>query len=61
MKMSFRDNIKKFQGYRGTTKEWVEKAKNREFKVSTSDDEYFGHCIYFFQDDPKEAYNWARY
>jgi hypothetical protein len=51
-----------FHGYRGTTKLWGEKCeKSFEFAVSCKDNEYFGHGIYFFENDYKEALNWVKF
>ncbi len=58
--MSVRQTV--FHGYRGTTKFWGDKCKfHNEFTLSTSPDEYFGYGIYFFENDQREAYNFARY
>lgn len=53
------DNVRKFVGYRGTTKRKVIEATGRIFDQSTGDDEYFGHGIYFFEDDEEEAFFFA--
>ncbi len=51
-----------YHGYRGTSYEWGKKCdKDNEFSYSEKDDEYFGHGIYFFENDYHEAYNWAKY
>lgn len=52
---------KRYIGHRGTTKAWGEKCKREaDFYISKGDDEYFGHGIYFFEDDDLEAENWAK-
>lgn len=50
-----------FHAYRGTNKEWGQKwEKNKQLKFSNGKDEYFGHGFYFFENDYKEALNWAK-
>ncbi len=54
--------IRNFLGFRGTTIQKAEAARlRREFDVSRGEDEYFGHGIYFFEEDSKEAINFARF
>lgn len=51
-----------FYAYRGTNLEWGFKCKNNnEYKYSDAEDEYFGHGVYFFENDEDEAYNFAKY
>ncbi len=53
--------VRRFQGFRGTTLEKAVLAKTySKFDISTGEDEYFGHGIYFFKDDYDEAYSFAR-
>ena len=56
--MLFKQTV--FHGYRGTTREWGTKAKEREFWYSCGDDEYFGRGIYFFENDLREAHFFAK-
>ena len=51
-----------FHGYKGTSKHWGRRCKKfNEFCPSQGDDEYFGHGIYFFENDQTEAYNFAKF
>lgn len=51
-----------FHGYRGTAKKYTKLIKYKEdLKKSEGEDEYFGHGIYFFENDKREAHNWAKY
>lgn len=51
-----------FTGYRGTHERRVRYLfETGVWDVSSSFDEYFGHGIYFFENDPREAYCFARF
>ena len=48
-------------GYHGCEKEVAEKlvAKQKPFKPSTNKYDWLGHGIYFWEDSPQRAFEWA--
>ncbi len=46
-------------GHHGTSRENVPKILDSGFKVSIGEEQWFGEGVYFFEDDPVEAKNWA--
>lgn len=55
-------NTRDFLGYRGTDRKYAALLKDKkQWKKSVGSDEYFGHGIYFFEEDAKEAFNFAKY
>lgn len=54
--------VRQFHAFRGTDFAESDRLFNhREFTISTGKDEYLGHGVYFFEDNPVEAHNWAKY
>lgn len=55
-------NTRSFLAYRGTHKDYIVNIIDKGLWLkSEGDDEFFGHGIYFFEEDDNEAYNWAKY
>lgn len=55
-------DIREFRGYRGTRKKYTDALiSSDDWKFSDGEDEYFGHGIYFFEEDHTEAYNFVKY
>ena len=47
-------------GYHGTTSSVAKQIINDDFVASFNDWDWLGHGIYFWQDAPERAYNWAK-
>ena len=47
-------------GYHGTTEEAADKLVRENFQLSENSWEWLGHGVYFWQDAPKRAREWAR-
>ena len=47
-------------GYHGTRKDAAERILAEGFKKSENDWEWLGHGVYFWQDGPARAKEWAR-
>ena len=58
--MNFRLDPIIVTGYHGTTKAAAEKILTEGFVPSVNDWDWLGHGVYFWQDAPVRAYNWAR-
>jgi len=55
-------SIREIIGYRGADRGYALLVlKKNRWEKSQGPDEYFGHGIYFFEEDESEAYNWARH
>jgi hypothetical protein len=54
-----RRTSKTVYAFHGTSKEWAVQIKRHGFRASTNDYDWLGDGIYFGQDAPRRAYEWA--
>lgn len=55
-------SVREFIAFRGTDRNYGRQVlENKYWGKSEGKDEYFGHGVYFFEEDYNEALNWAKY